>query len=120
MPSNLYAISTTSLTSGSFFAACAKTGCSSFALSRVIPGANGIIFDILSPNAYGLPIALATSLTTALAAIVPNVAICDTASLPYLLLTYSITLSLFSIQKSISKSGIDILSGLRKRSNSKP
>ena len=29
----------------------AKTGCSSFALSSVIPGANGIIFEILSPNA---------------------------------------------------------------------
>ena len=66
---------------------CAKIGCSSFALSNVIPGANGIILEILSPKAYGLPRALATSLTTALAAIVPKVAICETASLPYFLLT---------------------------------
>ena len=52
-----------------------------------MPGAKGIIFEILSPKAYGLPRALATSLTTALAAIVPNVAICETAPEPYLLLT---------------------------------
>ena len=87
MPSNLYASSTISFTSGSFLEAWAKIGCSSLALSKVIPGANGIILEILSPTAYGLPRALATSLTTALAAIVPNVAICDTASEPYLLLT---------------------------------
>ena len=75
IPSNLYAKSTISLTSGSFFEASAKIGCSSFALSKVMPGANGIILEILSPTAYGLPSALATSLTTARAAIVPKVAI---------------------------------------------
>ena len=51
---------------------------------------------------------------------VPKVAICETASDPYLLLTYSITLSLFSIQKSISKSGIDILSGFKNLSKRRP
>ena len=87
IPSNLYDKSTISLTSESFLIVWANIGCSIFALSSVIPGANGIILEILSPSAYGLPIALATSLTTALAAIVPKVAICDTAPDPYLLLT---------------------------------
>ena len=87
MPSSLYERFTISRTSPSFLILCANKGCSSFALSKVIPGAKGIIFEILSPRAYGLPNALATSLTTALAAIVPKVAICETAPSPYFLLT---------------------------------
>ena len=50
-------------------------GCEEIALSNVIPGIKGIIFEILSPRAYGFPSALDTSRTTALAAMVPNVAI---------------------------------------------
>ena len=87
IPSSLYDRFTISLTSSSFLMLCANIGCSSFAFSRVMPGAKGIIFEILSPRAYGFPSALATSLTTALAAIVPKVAICETAPDPYFLLT---------------------------------
>ena len=58
-----------------------------------------------------------TSRTTAFAAIVPKVAICDTDSAPYFCLTYPMTLSRPSWQKSMSKSGIDTRSGLRNRSN---
>ena len=50
---------------------------------------------------------------------VPKVAICDTLSSPYFCFTYSITRSRPSWQKSMSKSGIDTRSGLRKRSNSR-
>ncbi|MNT49077.1 hypothetical protein D3C72_1859050 [compost metagenome] len=49
---------------------------------------------------------------------VPNVAICDTASLPYFSFTYVITRSRPCWQKSMSKSGIETRSGFRKRSNS--
>ncbi len=58
-----------------------------------------------------------TSRTTARAAIVPKVAICETDCAPYFCLTYSITRSRPRSQKSMSKSGIDTRSGFRKRSN---
>ena len=63
-----------------------------------------------------MPSTRPTSRTTALAAIVPKVAICETLCAPYLARTYSITRSRPSWQKSMSKSGIDTRSGLRKRS----
>ena len=50
---------------------------------------------------------------------VPLVLICATESFPYLLVTYSRTLSLPSTQKSISKSGLLTLSGLRNLSNNR-
>ena len=59
------------------------------------------------------------SRTAAFAAIVPKVAICDTASAPYFSFTYWITRSRPCWQKSMSKSGIDTRSGFRKRSNSR-
>ena len=119
-PSNLKDKFIISWTSSSSLMACLRTGCLDIAFSRVIPISKGIILEILSPRLYGFPSALVTSLTTPLAAIVPKVTIWDTASLPYFELTYSITLSLFSMQKSMSKSGIDILSGLRNLSKRRP
>ena len=86
----------------------------------LIPGVKGIIFAIISPKPYGFPSILVTSLVTPLAAIVPRVPICATDFSPYFFCTYSITLSLPSIQKSISKSGKEGLSGLRNRSNRSP
>ena len=74
----------------------------------------------MSPKPYGLPNILVTSLITPLAAIVPVVPICATEFSPYFFWTYSMTLSLPSMQKSISKSGSDILSGLRNLSNNNP
>ena len=58
------------------------------------------------------PNTLPTSLITILAFNFPKVIICATLSL-YFLVKYSNTRSLFSSQKSISKSGIDILSGFK-------
>ena len=81
-------------------------------------GSNGIIFDILSTKPYGKPKTLPTSLITILAFNFPNVTIWATLSL-YLLFKYSKTKSLFSSQKSISKSGIDILSGFKNLSKIK-
>ena len=83
-----------------------------------LPGWNGISFAMPSQKLYGRSSTRPTSRTAAFAAIVPNVAICDTLSAPYFCLTYSITRSRLSWQKSMSKSGIDTRSGLRKRSNS--
>ena len=119
-PSNLKDKFMISCTSSSSLMACLSTGCLDIAFSRVIPISKGIILEILSPRLYGFPSALVTSLTTPLAAIVPKVTICDTASLPYFEVTYSITLSLFSMQKSMSKSGIDILSGFKNLSKRRP
>ncbi|GBE03271.1 hypothetical protein BMS3Abin09_00183 [bacterium BMS3Abin09] len=65
-------------------------------------------------------IALATSLMTALACIVPNVMIWATRSLPYLFVTYSMTSPRLFIQKSTSISGMLTLSGLRNLSKSRP
>ena len=58
-----------------------------------------------------------TSLIAAFAAMVLKVMICATCSRPYLRVTYSITSPRRFMQKSISISGIEIRSGLRKRSN---
>ena len=82
-----------------------------------MPNISGIALAKRSPKPYGLPSTLTTSRNTALAAIVPRVLICATESLPYLLVTYSSTLSRPSIQKSISKSGLLTLSGFKNLSN---
>ena len=52
-------------------------------------------------------------------AIEPNVTMCETWSAPYLLATYSITRPRPSSSKSSSMSGIEMRSGLRKRSKSR-
>ena len=52
--------------------------------------------------------------------ILPKVIICATLSMPYFFCTYLITSSLFSIQKSTSKSGIETLSGFKNLSNKRP
>ena len=71
-----------------------------------------------STSAYGMSITRPTSRTTAFAFIVPNVMICATFSRPYLRVTYSITSPRRRSQKSMSMSGSETRSGLRKRSNS--
>ena len=58
---------------------------------QCFPGAVGISLEIPSQNMYGKSRARPTSRTTALAVIVPKVAICETASEPYFWRTYSIT-----------------------------
>ena len=78
--------------------------------------AGGISFATLSTSAYGMFSTRPTSRTTAFAFIVPNVMICATFSRPYLRMTYSITSPRRRSQKSMSMSGIDTRSGLRKRS----
>ena len=60
----------------------------------------------------------ATSLSTARAAMVPKVMIWETFSRPYFWATYSMISPRFSKQKSTSMSGMEMRSGLRKRSKS--
>ena len=66
-----------------------------------------------------IPMHRATSLTTLLLLSSANVAIWPTLSCPYLFWTYAMTSSRRSMQKSTSKSGMLMRSGLRKRSNSR-
>jgi hypothetical protein len=61
-----------------------------------------------------------TSLIACFPLSVPKATICATRSSPYFCFTYAINSSRRSKQKSTSMSGIDFLSGFRKRSNSKP
>ena len=53
----------------------------------VLPGWNGISLAMPSTNEYGRSSTRPTSRTAAFAASVPNVAICDTDSAPYLFFT---------------------------------
>ena len=71
-----------------------------------------------STSGNGTPSARPASRMAARAAIVPNVTICATRSLPYLAVTYAMTSSRRSTQKSVSISGIEMRSGFKKRSNS--
>ena len=80
------------------------------------PGPEGMSFATRSTSGNGTPRARPASRTAARAAIVPNVTICATRSWPYFSITYLMTSSRRSTQKSISKSGIDTRSGLRNRS----
>src|SRR5882757_7317910 len=120
-PSSGRASSTISPASSSAATASAKAGSSRNARSSVhgSVGLCGISLDSRSHFEYGKSSTRPTSRTTAFAPSVPNVAICATACAPYLCLTYSITRSLPSWQKSMSKSGIDTRSGFRNRSNSR-
>ena len=83
-----------------------------------LEGSKGIILEMLSTNPYGKPRTLPTSLITIRAFNFPKVIIWATLPL-YLFVKYSNTKSLFSSQKSISKSGIDILSGFKNLSKIK-
>ena len=85
-------------------------------VSLTFIGLSGIIFVSLVDSSTGMLLTLATSLMAILAAIVPKVITCDIWSLPYVSSTYLNTLYRPSSSKSISISGIDIRSGLRKRS----
>ena len=78
--------------------------------------AAGICFATRSTSAYDMPSVRPTSRTAARAFNVPNVMIWATFSLPYLRVTYSITSPRRRSQKSMSMSGSDTRSGLRKRS----
>ena len=81
-------------------------------------GSKGIILEMLSTNPYGNPRTLPTSLITILAFNFPKVIMWATLSL-YFFFRYSNTRSRFSSQKSTSKSGIETLSGFKKRSKIK-
>ena len=83
-----------------------------------LDGSNGIILQMLSIKPYGSPNTRPTSLITILALSFPNVIMWATLSL-YLVVKYLKTWSLFSSQKSISKSGIEILSGFKNLSKIK-
>ncbi len=93
--------------------------CSSAAPIDSPPGPEGIIFATRSTSGSGTPSARPASRTAARAAIVPNVTICATRSLPYFSVTYLMTSSRRSTQKSVSISGIEIRSGFKKRSKNK-
>ena len=89
------------------------------ASASCVPGMPGIILASLSLSENGTSITRATAFNAALAARVPKVIIWLTRSLPYFSVTYLITRSRLSMQKSISISGIDTRSGFKNRSNSK-
>ena len=95
-------------------------GSASIAFSRLsgLLASSGISLDRRSHSENGRSSTRPTSRITALDDSVPKVTIWLTASLPYFSRTYSITRPRLDWQKSISKSGIDTRSGLRKRSNS--
>ena len=112
-PSRAIDRSSTCFTSGSFSYLLLSSGLTSRALAIVMPSSFGMALAISSPSAYDASRALATSRTAALALRVPKVMICETLSLPYFLLTYSMTSCLLSMQKSTSISGMLTLSGFR-------
>ena len=80
---------------------------------------SGICLQRAFTSASGTFSTRATSLMAFFVAIVPYVMICATLSWPYLSSTHSNTLPRPSSSKSVSISGSDIRSGLRKRSNSR-
>ena len=96
-----------------------KSGTSLKAFLSVILGVSGTILASLSASGSGRRSTLATSLMASFAAMVPKVQIWATLSLPYLFVTQSNTNWRPSSSKSISTSGIEIRSGLRKRSKSR-
>ena len=71
IPSSMSAKSINSRTSSSSVYASKRSGLSSSALVSVIPISNGMAFANRSTNPYGWPNTRPTSLTTALAAILP-------------------------------------------------
>jgi hypothetical protein len=117
MPSSLADI----FISSAIFSSLLIIFCSSseFVFAAPIDNPLGIAFAIFWPSEGENPIALATSLTTIFAFIDPYVIICAQLLCPYLLRTYSITLSLPKSAKSISRSGIVLLSGFKNLSKSR-
>jgi hypothetical protein len=88
-PSSASASDSSSRTSSSFCSRSAISGSTSRAWRSVIclPGWNGISLAMASQKRYGRSSTRPTSRTAAFAAIVPNVAICDTDSAPYFFFT---------------------------------
>ena len=80
---------------------------------------SGMRLAMRSTSGSGMSSTRPASRTAALAARVPKVTIWQTWSLPYLARVYSMTSSRRSRQKSMSMSGIEMRSALRKRSNSR-
>ena len=75
IPSTLIAMSSSLFAVASVWHISLNSGVFSIACFRVMPSSRGISFAILSHAAYGISIALPTSLTAARAAIVPKVTI---------------------------------------------
>lgn len=104
------------------FSSCIDTSSPSFiglpsrlSMCRLpIIAGNSLVILFTSEN--GWLYTRATSLIAALAAMVPKVTICETLSLPYFSVTYWMTSSRRSTQKSMSKSGLDTRSGFKNRS----
>ena len=101
-------------------ASSASSGTLASAWSSVIFKSFGTSFAILSASEYGKSSTRATPRTTAFALSEPKVDIWHTFLSPYFSRTCSITFSLPSTSKSISKSGRFTRYGLRNLSNSSP
>ena len=88
-PSSDSASARSSATSSSAFSRSASSGsiARAWAMVTCLPGWKGISLAMPSTKPYGRSSTRPTSRTAAFAAIVPNVAICDTLSVPYLCLT---------------------------------
>ncbi|OIQ64658.1 hypothetical protein GALL_537900 [mine drainage metagenome] len=86
-PSSRNASSSSSLTSSSFSRRSLNCGSFSSASARDMPSSLGISLAMPSTKLNGRSSTRPTSRITALAAMVPKVAICDTASRPYFCLT---------------------------------
>ena len=119
-PSSFFDISTSFFTLGSFCSSFLIRGswAKTFSKDSGREGSKGIILQSLSTYPYGKPKTLPISLKAIRAFNFPNVIIWATP-LPYFCFKYSKTLSLFSSQKSISKSGIEIRSGFKNLSKIK-
>ncbi len=116
-PSIAFAVSSSRRISGDAeYSTFRSVICSSASPMDMPPGPEGIIFATRSTSGSGTPKARPASRTAARAAIVPNVTICATRSSPYFSVTYLMTSSRRSTQKSVSISGIEIRSGFRNRS----
>ena len=89
----------------------ARPGASLSALRSVMPISSGTSLLMRSASGKLKPSTRETSLMTPRAAMVPKVMICETLSRPYFWATK---------QKSMSMSGMEMRSGLRKRSKIRP
>ncbi len=119
-PSITFAVSSRRRISGDIAYRLFNSGiCSSACAMDMPPGPEGINFATRSTSGSGTASARPASRTAARAAIVPNVTICATRSAPYFSVTYLMTSSRRSTQKSVSISGIEMRSGFRKRSKSR-
>ncbi len=83
-PSSARARRISSRTSSCSSSSAFSCGSASIALSSVMPSSNGINLAMRSTSPKFIPRTRPTSRTTAFAAMVPKVAICDTLCAPYL------------------------------------